>query len=160
MHDRSAPPSPHPSGKICDLNHRRTSKIGSTRTSMRFWQKLVSTGILAAVVVLPLLSVAMCAPESASSKHCPPDCPMMANMSSGHQSMNLKSENSRPCCTIRSSKPAPVTESKTVAPVASVEPATVSVPLVSTANGYPTVAFEASSPPIIDSQARLCTFQI
>lgn len=126
---------------------------------MRFWHKLVSTGILAALLLLPFVSMALCVPESAGSMHCPPGCPMMAKMDSGQQ-MQLKSGAPASCCTVSRGKPAPATESVVVPHAISVEPAQVDAePVVPATETRATLA-DASPPPLPDSQARLCTFLI
>jgi hypothetical protein len=128
---------------------------------MRLWHKFVSTGVLTAIVMLPFLSMAMCVPEDAGSMQCPPDCPMMAKMKVAPDGMDVKSsEAAGACCQFKSAKPAPVTESKTVSPVVSVEPLVTSTPLVETSNVRPIAVIEASPPAVIDSQAQLCTFLI
>jgi hypothetical protein len=128
---------------------------------MRFWHKLVSCGVLEAVLLLPLLSIGVCAPQSASAMQCPPDCPMMAEMNSGHDGMEMKfSEVPASCCQFKSSNPAPVTESKTVAPTVSVEPTVVDTPLPKKSQAR-TTAFVDTSPPVApDFQTQLCTFRI
>jgi len=128
---------------------------------MRFWHKFVSTGVLTAVVMLPFLTLAMCVPENVGSMQCPPDCPMMADMNSGHDYMEMKfSEVPASCCQFKSSSPAPVTESTTVAPTVSVEPTVVDTPLPKKSQAR-TTAFVDTSPPVApDFQAQLCTFRI
>jgi hypothetical protein len=86
---------------------------------------------------------------------------MMAKMKMGHDGMVMKSsEAPGSCCQIRSSKPAPVTESKTVAPVISVEPVQTSAPFVAISNVRPATTVDTSPPSTVDSQAQLCTFLI
>ncbi|HYE26285.1 MAG TPA: hypothetical protein VEG32_13915 [Clostridia bacterium] len=129
--------------------------------TMGFRHKLISTGVLAAVLLLPFLSMALCMPDSAAaSMHCPPDCPMMAVMNSGHAASEAGTDDSGSCCTIQSSRPAPVTESQTVVQVFSPEPMTKQVEAVLPVFDRAQVVAETSPPPLIDSQARLCTFLI
>ncbi len=126
---------------------------------MRFWHKAVSTGVLAAVVLLPFLSIAMCVPEDAGSMQCPPDCPMMAKMS--HDGMQMSpSEDPGSCCHFKSSRPAPTTESQTVAPTVSVEPTVASAPLSPPSKARTIAAVDTSPPLRCDHQAQLCTFLI
>jgi len=128
---------------------------------MRFWHKVVSIGVLAIVVTLPFLSLAMCVPENPGSMQCPPDCPMMADMSPGHSGMEMSFSNApASCCQFKSSHPGPVTESKTVAPTLSIEPSAIAL-------SYGKIwqvrraSIVASSPPVAPaSQAQLCTFLI
>ncbi len=127
---------------------------------MQFWHKFVAAGLLVAILSLPLASLATCMPQSASAMHCPPDCPMMAEMNADGSQLALQSGDVKPCCTIKSSKPAPVTESKIVPPVFSVEAmSSVAEPVASSAVPA-TLAVDVSPPPIPDNQVRLCTFQI
>ncbi|HEX8926215.1 MAG TPA: hypothetical protein VF786_10510, partial [Terriglobales bacterium] len=84
---------------------------------MRFWRKLVSFSLLMVVLVLPLLAAATCAPESAKPMHCCKNCPMMAKMHgkmkhSGQSTKGTPEKGS--CCDVKSSQPAPVTESQSV----------------------------------------------
>lgn len=127
---------------------------------MRFWHRLISSGVLAAVVLLPFLSMAVCVPDTAASTHCPPDCPMMAMMKSGHHGIEVNSEETGSCCTIQSSKPAPVTESQTIVQVLSIQPGTKQVDAVQPVFDSNHEVAETYPPPLIDSQARLCTFLI
>ena len=127
---------------------------------MWFWRKFVSASIVLAVLSVPLIALANCASESAASMQCPPDCVMMESMNSGHHDTEMESELSGSCCTIKSSRPAPVTEPKTVAPIVSVEPLVVSVPLTAAAGPRAAAAVDSSPPLALNSQARLCTFQI
>jgi len=128
---------------------------------MRFWHKLVSTGLLAVVVLLPLASFAMCAPESSSAMNCAPDCPMMAQMmESGLHAVEYSSSARGSCCTIESSKPTPVTESKVAAQFVSIQrPADVGAVIANPS--ALSITHADSSPPLCrNSQSRLCTFQI
>jgi hypothetical protein len=128
---------------------------------MQFWHKLASTGILALVLMLPLMPLlAMCAPQPGNVMRCPPDCPMMADMSSQHSGIDIKAKDPGSCCTIKSSTPAPVTTATVVPPIVSVESATVSIPLVAVTVSHHS-SVDGSSPPLLyDSQAKLCTFLI
>ena len=128
---------------------------------MRFGHKFVSTSVLAAIVLLPFLSMAMCLPQDSASMQCPPDCPMMAKMKMGHEGMEMKSSDvPGSCCKISSSKTAPVTESNTVTSVVSVEPVLTSAPIVASSNVRLTATVDTSPPSPVDSQAQLCTFLI
>ncbi|HWR14669.1 MAG TPA: hypothetical protein VN577_07555 [Terriglobales bacterium] len=117
---------------------------------------------MAAIVLLPFLSMAMCVPQVNAPMQCPPDCPMMAKINMGHHGMEMKSSKTPgSCCEFRSSTPVPVTEYKTVTPVYSVEPVIASSPVVSTSMIRPVAILEASPPSLpVDSQAQLCTFLI
>ncbi len=127
---------------------------------MRLWHKIVSSAVLAAILLLPLLALAMCRPETAASMQCPPHCPMMAKMKSQHDGAAAKADNSGSCCQIKNSRPAPITESKAVPPVVSTEPVLMSVQMVSVET-HPTTEIADTSPPLgLATQARLCTFQI
>lgn len=128
---------------------------------MRFWHKLVSSAVLAVLIMLPFLTLAMCVPGSAAAAmHCPPGCPMMAKSKGVQPEIVLRQGTSESCCTIQSSKPAPVTESRAVPPVVSIEPMVESVPLIARAAHLRAAVLEGSSPPLVNSQAKLCTFQI
>ena len=128
---------------------------------MRFWHKVVSTGVLATVVMLPFLTLAMCVPEDAGSMQCPPDCPMMANMISGHEGMEMAlSDAQGSCCEIKGSSPAPATEWKTVVPTASSGPTVVSTPIANTSQGQITTIVNTSPPIAPNSHAPLCPFLI
>lgn len=74
--------------------------------------------------------------------------------------MEMKSEVSGSCCTIKSSKPAPVTEAKLIPPVISVAPVINSVPVLASTSSDNKTPTDASPPALSDCQARLCTFQI
>lgn len=128
---------------------------------MQHWHKFISSAVLATVIMLPLLPLAMCVPEtSPAGMHCPPGCPMMANSTATQPTTELKQGDRGSCCTIQSSKPAPVTESQVVQPVVSSEPVAEPMSFVVRAAHQRTAGLEASSPPLLDLQARLCTFQI
>jgi len=131
---------------------------------MRFWHKFVSAGLFAAVLSLPLMSLAMtvgmCAPESNDSMHCPPGCPMMAKMKSGQQA-ELKAEpTAGSCCTLTRGKSSPVPKSSMVQPAVSVEPVAVIVDSVAPAASHALALTDTSPPLLADRQSRLCTFQI
>lgn len=125
---------------------------------MRFWRKLVASGALAAVVLLPLASVALCSPKSAAA-HCR-DCPMTAQMNSGHQGMKMKAQQSAWCCTVQERSPAPVTEFKLVPSAVSVQPLLVLTRLVVLTEHQRFSQTEESPPPVSNALARLCTLLI
>jgi hypothetical protein len=127
---------------------------------MWFWRKFVSASIVLAVLSVPLMSLANCASEPAASMQCPPDCVMMASMNSGHHDMEMNSELSGSCCTIKSSRPAPVTESQLVPPAVSAEPVIAVVSLVASNSSDHATVTDSPPPLSSDSQTRLCTFQI
>ncbi len=127
---------------------------------MRFWHKLVSGGVLAVVLLLPLVPMlAMCAPQSSDSMQCPGHCPMMAATDSNRPAIEFQADQSGSCCTIKSSTPAPKQES-TVVPVISVEPTAVSFEPVVVAAAHNEIITDSSPPPFLDAQAHLCTFLI
>lgn len=127
---------------------------------MQFRRKFVSASILAAILSVPLFALAACTPESAGMMQCPPDCPMMARMSVGHDTSEMRSKDSGSCCQFKSSRPAPVAESSTVSPIVSIEPIAVSIGLVATQRDRLSVSVDTSPPLLLDSQAQLCTFLI
>jgi hypothetical protein len=74
--------------------------------------------------------------------------------------MEMKSEVSGSCCTIKGSKRGPVTEVKLVTPVITIDPVIDVVPFVALASPDSATVTDASPPAFSDCQARLCTFQI
>ncbi len=127
---------------------------------MQHWRQLVSTGIVAAILSVPLFALAPCAP-SADSMQCPPDCPMMAAMQTvaGGNNVSAAPQTSS-CCEMSSGQSTPTSELQvpttffsTAAPVVQVTSMTEPV-----ASGG---AQDFSPPPLVfSSQAVLCTFLI
>ena len=130
---------------------------------MQVWHKVVSVSLVLMALLAPSTALAFCVPDSAGqmeSMQCPPDCPMMAGMQSHDGGNELSSTSTPPCCTIKSSKSAPITESSVVSPIVAIEP--VFAAAVFTPVATPQTADEAdtSPPPIVGIQSRLCTFLI
>jgi len=129
---------------------------------MRFWRKFVSLSLLMAVVALPLLAAATCAPESARPMHCCKKCAMSkmhGGMTHSGQSAKGTSGKSAPCCDLKSSQPVPITEYQAVAPVVIAAPTAIVVPIAEIPQPTSILIAETDPPPPPDSQARLCTFQ-
>lgn len=130
---------------------------------MGIWYKVVSASLVLVALVAPSASLAFCVPDFAGpigSMQCPPDCPMMAGMQTHEDGNELSSTPMSPCCTIKSSTPAPITESSVVSPVVAIEP--IITAAVFTPVTTPQTADEAdtSPPPVAGIQSRLCTFLI
>lgn len=163
-------PRPKCYGRVVVTSITATRQNQEYTLRMWFWRKFVSASIVLAVLSVPLMSLANCASGPASSMQCTPDCVMMASMNSGHHEMasmrsghhemQMKSELSGSCCTIKGSRPAPVTESQLVAPAVSAEPAIAVVSLVASNTSDHTAVTDSPPPLSSDSQTRLCTFQI
>ena len=126
---------------------------------MRFWRKLVASGVLGAVLLLPVASVALCSPKSVGKVHCP-DCPMTGQMSPHHQAMAMKAQSSSPCCTVQNRNPTPVTEFKLVPSAVSVQPSSGSTRLVVPREDQRFTHNEESPPRLSNALARLCTLLI
>jgi hypothetical protein len=131
---------------------------------MRVWYKLIAASLVLMALLAPSISLAVCAPDVASSDgmmHCPPDCPMMAAMQHRNQILAPVNGQSAPsCCTIRSSNPAPVKQASIVAPATAVEAPRVIETFYASAVAQAVDRTDPSPPPLSGSQAILCTFLI
>jgi hypothetical protein len=128
---------------------------------MRFWHKFVSAGVLATLVLLPFVSLAMCAPQSSGAMHCPEGCPMMAKMKAKQQrEIQLRADKSSSCCEISSSKPVPATQATIVAPVVSIAPPPATTAPLAAVPAQVIQAVDTSPPGLAASQSLLCTFRI
>jgi hypothetical protein len=129
---------------------------------MRHAHKLVAATLLAAMLLMPLLAVALCVDTAATANCCQRGCPMsrMTAHTRSHYNGPQSTENTtRNCCAIKKSNPAPLTESQVVAPVliALAPVAEATLPLTGLDDAVVTCD---TSPPQSQSQARLCTFRI
>ena len=133
---------------------------------MRHAHKLVAASLLTAMLMMPLLVVALCTDVAATANCCQPGCAMghkmgrmMSHTRSQYNGAQITENTTRNCCAIKNSNPAPLTESQVVAPVviALAPVAEATLPLTGLDDA---VVICDTSPPQSQSQARLCTFRI